>query len=168
MFAMILPALLAAATPAASDTTALDAQVAEVFRPYGEGMDSTAPWDRPIFSADVTALIAHWQRVLPDDEPDRLNDGDWLCQCQDWDAKGFKLLLGSHQTLAKGTVQVKVKIDLGFAEASDLRDARIIFKREGESWRIDEIFAEPFPHGLKHALRQTIAEDEALRASKAK
>lgn len=169
MFATILPLLFASASLSAADTTALDAQVAEVFRPYRQGMDSKAAWDYPIWSAEVTALIAHWQRVLPEDEPDRLNDGDWLCQCQDWDEKRFKTVLGTHQALAPDRAQVEVKIDLGFAEVRDLRDARLIFKREDGVWKLDDIFAkDSFPKGLKQTLRETIREDEALKAKAGK
>jgi hypothetical protein len=164
MIATLLPALLVAAGPSAADTAALDAKVAEIFRPYQQDLDDQASWDYPIWSAEVKALIDHWQRVLPENEPDRLNDGDWLCQCQDWDARGFKTVLGPRKALSPDVAQIEVKIDLGFDEVSDLRDARMIFKREGGDWRLDDIFAEQsFPHGLKQALRGTIAEDEALR-----
>lgn len=165
MIATILPMLLAGASPSPADTAALDAQVAEVFRPYREGADSKAAWDYPIWSAEVTALIAHWQRVLPEGEVDALNDGDWLCQCQDWDEKRFRTVLGAHRALAADVAEVDVKIDLGFTEVRDLRDTRLVFKREGGAWKLDDIFAsEAFPSGLKQALGDTIREDEALRA----
>lgn len=165
MIATILPMLLAGAAPPPAETAALEAQIAEVFRPYRDGADSRAAWDYPIWSAEVAALIAHWQRVLPEDEPDALNDGDWLCQCQDWDEKGFKTVVAARRLIGPDRAEADVKIDLGFAEVSDLREARLVFKREGGAWRLDDIFAEEaFPRGLKQALRETIREDEALRA----
>jgi hypothetical protein len=166
MFATILPLMLAMASPADAQTAALDAQVAEIFRPYARGMDDTAPWDRPLFSAEVTALIAHWGKVQPADEPDALNDGDWLCQCQDWDEKKFKVITQGHAMRADGSAEVTVKIDLGFDDAHDIRDTRLIFRNEGGAWKIDDLFApEAFPKGLRQALRDTIRDDEAIAAS---
>jgi hypothetical protein len=169
MIAIILPALLAGASVSAADKAALDAQVTEVFRPYTQEADGKASWDYPIWSAEVTAMIAHWQKVLPEDEPDAMNDGDWLCQCQDWNAKGFKTTVLSRKPLSGGRMQVQVKIDLGFSEVSDIRGAQMIFRREGTGWKLDDIFAkDSYPKGLKQALRQTIKEDEALRAKAGK
>lgn len=169
MIATILPMLLAGASPSPADTAALDAQVAEVFRPYRQGADGKAAWDYPVWSAEVTALIAHWQRVIPEDEPDALNDGDWLCQCQDLDETRFRAVPGARRMVAADTAEIDVKIDLGFTGVADPREARLIFKREGGGWKLDDIFAkESFPRGLKQALRETIAEDEALRARAAK
>lgn len=168
MIAILLPALLAGASLPPDYSAQIDAQVAEAFRPYKDDIDDQAVWDRPIFSAEVNALIAHWQKVLPDDEPDRLNDGDWLCQCQDWDAKAFKAEIASRAALSEGRASVDVKIDL-FGDPNGIRDAKLIFTREGGAWKIDDIFAkDSFPDGLKQALRETIAEDEALRAGKRK
>lgn len=169
MIATILPALLAGATLSAADRAALDAQVGEVFRPYRGDVDDKAAWDYPIWSQEVTALIAHWQRILPHDEPDALNDGDWLCQCQDWDARRFKVAIGAREALSPGVAQVAVEIDLGFGEVRDLRGARLLFRKEGAAWKLDDIFAkDSFPKGLKQALRETIREDETLAAGKAK
>lgn len=51
-------------------------------------------------------------------------------------------------------------IDLGHGPP---REARLVFKKEANDWRIDNMFASDFPGGLKQTLRETIAEDEALR-----
>jgi len=166
MLATILPLILATASPSTADSAALDAQVAEIFRPYTQDMDDTAAWDRPLFSAEVTALIAHWEKVQPDDEPDALNDGDWFCQCQDWDEKKFKVTPRGRAVLPGGTAEVSVKIDLGFDDIHDVRDARLIFRKEGAAWKLDDLFApQAFPKGLKQALRDTIVEDEKLAAA---
>lgn len=168
--ATILPLLMSVTLPLpAADAAALDTAVTELFRPYGQGLDTQAVWERPIFSAEVNALIAHWQRVLPPDEPDRLNDGDWLCQCQDWDERAFRTSAGAPRKLADDMAELDVKIDLGFPEAAGLRDARLIFRREDGAWKLDDIFApEAFPQGLKQTLRETIAEDEAMAAQRGK
>ncbi len=55
-----------------------------------------------------------------------------------------------------------ITLDLGFREGESEREERLTLRREGEAWMIDDIFAESFPQGLRQALRETIAADEAL------
>lgn len=157
----LLPMLLFAATPLSpADETAIGVTVRDIYRPYSRDGADTPPWDYPIYSAETKALIAHWQRVVPNDEPDDLNDGDWLCMCQDWDSQAFKPTVGAQRLVAKGVVDVDVRIDLGFGED---RAARLRFKKEDGRWRLDDLFAETFPTGLKQALRETIAKDEGRK-----
>jgi hypothetical protein len=40
------------------------------------------------------------------------------------------------------------------------------FRPEGGGWKVDDLFAAGMPDGLKQALRETIAADEALKAGK--
>lgn len=167
MIAALLLASLTASTPDPVDVVVLDSRIEEIFRPYREGSAYEIPWERPLFSAEVNALIAHWQRVLPHDEPDRLNDGDWLCLCQDWNREGFRVVSGRPEVLQDGRVHVGVGIDLGFSDVRDVRDATLVFISEEGMWKIDDIRSDPdFPDGLKQALHETIAEDEALAASR--
>lgn len=167
MIASVLPLLLAQAALPAADEAALRNRVAEIFRPYQSDLDDRASWDYPIYSGEVAALIAQWQRVLPDDEPDALNDGDWLCQCQDWNSEGFRVEPVASRQIAPDLAEVDVRLDLGFAELRDRREARLVFRKEPAGWLLDDIFAEQsFPQGLKQALRDTIREDEALRAER--
>ncbi len=154
---LVLAASAAALAPA--DRAAIDRQVAAIYRPYSIGAASAAVWERPLFARDITALIARWQQVMPEGELDGLNDGDWLCLCQDWDHKRFRVTTLSRQPLGPGAVEVRLRIDLGIGQA---RETRIRFRREAQGWRIDDLFASDFPRGLKQALRETIAEDEKL------
>jgi len=162
MSLMILtPLLLAGAALPAADSAAIEARVKAMFRPYSLPSNAKSPWEYPIFSAETAALIAHWQRVQPKDEPDALNDGDWFCLCQDFDQKKFRAVPSPAQSVAPGVAEVRVSVDLGFDEP---RAERLVFKREANGWRLDDLFADPdFPRGLKQKLRETIAEDEALK-----
>ncbi len=167
MPATTLSALLlaAAAMPAAEraaldrQVAALDRQVAAIYRPYSIEAAADPAWDRPIFSRDVAALVARWKQVMPEGELDGLNDGDWLCLCQDWNPKKFRVVTRSRQHLGQGAAEVRLRIDLGIGQT---RDIRLVFRQEAGSWRIDEFFASDFPHGIKQALRETIAADERL------
>ena len=168
MLATIVPLLLAAAAPSAADRNEIETRVVEIFQSYRGPPAPVAAWDYPIYSAEVTALIARWKAVMPQDEVDALGDGDWLCQCQDWDGEGFQATIVSIAVSEEGTADVELSLDLGFGGAESTRRERVTFKREAGVWTIDEIAAEAFPNGLKQALRDTIAEDQALAARRPK
>ncbi len=158
--AILTSLLLAGAALPAADATAIDARVKEIFLPYSR------PTTEPVrdyrgFSAETSALIAHWERVQPKGEVDDLNDGDWFCLCQDWDNKKFRATPGAVNLVEPGVAEVTVSVDVGFDEP---RNERLVFKHEGNGWRLDDLFAaEAFPRGLKQALRDTIVADEALK-----
>jgi len=158
---MLSSVLLAGAALPAADRAAIDARVHEIFAPYSLPSTSRSAWEIPVFSAETTALIAHWQRVLPHDEPDALDDGDWFCLCQDFDQKAFRAAPGAARLLGAGVAEVRVRVNLGFGET---RDERLVLRKEAGSWRVDDLFAAPdFPRGLKRKLRETIAADTALQ-----
>jgi hypothetical protein len=152
--------LSGAAALSPAERSGIDGIVLGYYQPYSMDHMGKSSWEIPVFSAEVAALIAHWQRVMPSDEPDDLNDGDWLCLCQDWDHRHFHAATGAHRRLGRNQVQVTVQINLGEGET---RTARLVLKREAGVWKLDNIFASDFPRGLKVALRRTIAADERLK-----
>jgi len=153
-----LPALLMFGTPVLvhSDRAGVEAAVAAIYRPYGQAGDPDATWDRPVWSAEVAALIGRWKKVMPEDEPDELGDGDWLCLCQDWDAEAFRARLLSSEVVRPDAARVRVQLDLG---SGVTRETRLNMLRQAGQWKIDDLFAADFPRGLKQALRETIAKD---------
>jgi len=155
-----LAPLIAAAALSPADASAIDRTVAEIFAPYSQPENTVAAWERPIYSREVTELIAKWQSVVPEDEPDALNDGDWLCQCQDWDNRKFRVRITSRKPDDAGGVEVAVEIDIGWGE---VRDAFMAFRRENGRWVLDDLYSEEHSDGIKAALRETIREDEALQ-----
>jgi hypothetical protein len=162
MLAMIVPLLLAATALSADDRHAMEERVVEIFAPY-RAADVAPAWEQPIYTAEVAALIAEWRAVAPHDEPDALSDGDWLCQCQDWNEEAFTATITSIDAIGADRAEVEVDVDLGFAEpASSLRRERLVLKREDGVWKIDDLVAESFAAGLKQALRETIAADKTL------
>ena len=165
MTALAAVLLLAASPVSSADRVTLEAATRAVFAPYSQTEMDEAPWDRDIWSREVRQLIAKWQSVLPEDEPDALNDGDWLCQCQDWDVSKFKATIRSLKAIAPDVAEVTVDLDLGFDDGVP-RDEFITFRREDGRWLIDEIYTEWHSDGIKAALRQTIAEDEQLRKAR--
>ena len=158
--------LLAGAVLPAQDRAAADALLLSIYQPYSRSGTSNdnggaANWEQPIFSAETTALIRRWVSVQPKDEPDDLNDGDWFCMCQDYEAAKFRATIGAHSLLRPDVMQVQVAVNLGTGDAR--RNMRYILNRENGSWKVDNIFAaDGFENGLKVALRQTIATDQKL------
>lgn len=147
-------ALMLAATPAQAGTP--EAAVAAIFAPYSGPTATTASWDYPIYSQQTAELIARWRAVAPKDEPDELSDGDWLCQCQDFDRKAFTATILSKRAARGGTL-VAVRLDLG---DNAPRNAQLVLKRESGMWRLDDLYAaQDFPNGLKQKLQETILED---------
>lgn len=159
-------AVLAATAPSVADRNSIEQWLVSTYAPYQAGGQTPASWDFPIYSAEVTALIADWRAVTPQDEPDALSDGDWLCQCQDWDAEAFTAAITSIGMTDADTAEVELTVDLGFPGAESMRPERVTLKREGGAWKIDDLVADSFPNGLRQALRETIAEDKALRGER--
>jgi hypothetical protein len=169
MLATMAALLLAAGAgePPAADREAIETQVTAVFGPYKRPASGIAAWDYPIYSAEITALIARWKAVMPQDEPDALSDGDWLCQCQDWNRRRFLLTIITVAMTNRDTAEVDVILDLGTNGTNGSRAGRLVMTREPGGWKIGDMVTDDFPDGLKRALRETIAADEALAAGAA-
>jgi hypothetical protein len=150
--------LLATAAPAVADTASLDAAVTAIYRPYRRENLNSAAWDRASFSAETARLVARWKRVMPKDEIDDLNDGDWFCLCQDWQGMRWSIRARRFESADKASATVRIAFGGGAP-----RDARLVFLRERGAWKLDDLFASDFPRGLKQALRETIAEDTKLK-----
>jgi hypothetical protein len=159
--------LAGAGAPSTADREAIETQVTAVFGPYKTQSRGIAAWDYPIYSAEIAALIARWKAVMPQDEPDALNDGDWLCQCQDWNRRRFLSTIITVGMNDRNTAEVDFILDLGTNGSNGSRAGRLVLKREQGEWKIDDIVSDGFPEGLKHALHETIAADEALAAGSA-
>lgn len=145
---------MAAAVPAQAGTP--EAAVAAIYAPYAGPTNATASWDYPVYSKQTTELIAKWRSVTPQDEPDALSDGDWLCLCQEFDNKAFKADVVSKRAV-RGGMLVSVRLDLGY---NTRRSAQLLLKREGGVWKLDDLVASPdFPNGLKQKLQEVILEE---------
>jgi len=150
-------ALAAAPAPAATP----EAAVAAIFAPYRQsGAEPGAAWDRPIFTPRLKALIAKWQAVTPSDEVDELSDFDWLCQCQDWDARAFRASVTSQHRLGPERIEVRVTIRIA---PLTTRQAQLVLQRQGRRWLIDEMITPDFKSGLRAAIKDAMATDIAQR-----
>jgi len=156
---LALAALVPMASAAPAQPTALDRAVERLFHPYSVPPVVRAPavWERPIWSRDTASLIARWSKATPRDHVDDLSDGDWLCQCQDWDQHAFRLSIRSRRFDRPRRATVDVEFRVG---GTDWRSARLLLRLEGKTWKLDDLFArDSYPAGLRAALRKTIAED---------
>jgi hypothetical protein len=152
-----------AGAPSAADREALETRVTEVFGPYRSPAVVPAS-DYRIYSAEVAALIETWKAVRSQEEPDALSDGDWLCQCHDWNHRRFLTTIISIGMNVDGSADVDLILDLGRSGTEAARVARLVFKREQGEWKVDDVVGDSLPEGLKHALRETIAAHEAPAA----
>lgn len=148
--------LAACSVPVQADDSAdVDQAVTALYAPYGaEAPDWDAVNALKNYSAATEKLIAEWEKGLPQDEVTDLADFDWLCECQDWDAAAFKLKIQPHPAPVGGKAEVTARIDLGWDET---RDQRFVMVKEGGAWKVDDLFSQSFPNGLKAALREAIA-----------
>ena len=155
-----LPLAAACPAPAQADESAeVDQAVAALYAPYGaEAPDWDAVRALEQYSMSTEGLIRGWQSGLPQDEVTDLADFDWLCECQDWDSEKFKLAIQPHGQPVGGKAEVVAKIDLGWDET---RVERFVMVKEDGGWKVDDIFSESFPRGLKVALMEAIANPQA-------
>jgi hypothetical protein len=153
--ALALTALALAATPASAATP--QAAIATIYAPFNDTRMQVAPFDRPIFTPQLKALITKWLAVTPNDEVDDLSDFDWLCQCQDWDSPIFRARIVGNRRLGPG--RRAVTVSLGSRHAP----LRFVLQQAGGQWLIDDIFASGFRGGLRASLIRTTAADIALR-----
>lgn len=153
----LLPAFALALAPASGLAASSPAVfVQEIYQPYRGTGEPDAGSERAIWSARTRALIARWRAVTPEDEIDDLSDSDWLCECQDWDARVFRAKLGTLRSLDTKRMQVTVDVTIA---AGVVRHQRLELVREGGRWLLDDLFAADFPKGLRAALVATIAKD---------
>jgi hypothetical protein len=147
-----------AATQALIERNALEGAFVQFYAPYAAAPNAAPSWEFPSYSAETTALITRWRSVTPTDEVDALSDGDWLCQCQEWDSTSFTATIVSTEMAGKDQADLHVAVDLGLGNAAEsVRTLQLMLKREEGVWKIDDIIADSFPGGLKQTLRDTIA-----------
>jgi Protein of unknown function (DUF3828) len=153
-----LALLLIAATPAPitrADNAAIRAAIKVIYAPYLDPAKEISAFEAPVFSARTTALIKQWRNRRSSDEVSPLSQGDWFCQCQDWDSPGFRVTAIKIQPQAKGKVIANVSYDLGWDE---VRNLKFVMIRERGKWQIDDLISSGGYPSLTNGLRQEIAE----------
>jgi hypothetical protein len=141
---------------AAAPADAIDATVEGFFAPYRQELEvgpDDPDWDRPIYTADLRALIGRWKQGFTDEEVAELQDFGWLCECQDWDPAKFTVQVLPHPAPADGKVEVTARFDPGWNETRDMTFALV---DERGQWLIDDIRAGSFDGGLRAALAGAI------------
>ena len=157
MLTIIVPLMLAAAAPSATDRSAIEGRFVEIYKPYAAGSGGTPSLSQPIYSAELTALIAQWQGLAPAGETELPGDRDWLCQCRQWDGDAFTANIVAIGMAGDDVAELDASVDLGIgAGPESTRTARLILKREEGAWMVDDILAVSLPNGLKEALREAI------------
>jgi hypothetical protein len=159
-FVLALAAVLIAAAPAPlskADDMSVRAAVRAIFKPYMTKSpdDTPAAWQYPVYAQATKALIARWQKATANpDEVTSLSDFDWLCQCQDYDAKTARIISVTTQATAGGA-EVKAVFSPGWKQKSPLR---LMMVKEKGRWMIADLVFEGDGPPLTTQLREEIAE----------
>lgn len=151
----VLPLAALALIGAAPSPRAVDATLGQAYNSYkSDRIDGPADWQKKVYSAEVTALIAAWNRHTGENLT-AMSDYSWFCDCQDWEAKKFRWTRLSLRTLGPNRAEVKVRVHAGW-DSSSLQ--RLILVRQRGRWVIDDLFSESVPTGLKASLRKELKE----------
>ena len=153
--AALLPLAALALVGAAPAPKAVDATLGMAYNSYkSDRIDGPADWQKKVYSAEVTALIAAWNRHTGENLT-AMSDYSWFCDCQDWEAKKSRWTRLSPRALGPARAEAKVRVHAGW-DSSSLQ--RLILVRQHGRWLIDDLFSESVPTGLKAALRKELKE----------
>jgi Protein of unknown function (DUF3828) len=150
--------LLIAASPTPItrvDNGAIRAAIKVIYAPYIDPTNELSAFEAPVFSTRTKVLITQWSNRRSSDEVSPLAEGDWFCQCQDWDAKEFRVTAIKIQPQAKGKVIANVSYDLGWDE---VRSLKFLLIREAGRWKVDDLLYDNESVSLTAELRREIAE----------
>ncbi len=150
LFALAL-ALIALPTGAAASGPSLDARVDALFVPARAAPD----WSRPVFAAEVTRRIAAWRKIArPGAAVSALDAAGWFCPCRDGLGGARHFTGRAYRALPGGLVAADVGSDPGDGTE---RHVRLVMRRQGERWKVADLFTPALPRGLVAALDAQIA-----------
>jgi Protein of unknown function (DUF3828) len=129
----------AEAEAASSDAHAAEAAVRSIYSIYlmsAEQMsysDVASVMDRPIYSADLTRIIAAWRA---DNPPPDYTRTDWLCQCRTWNVGHASVEIGLVSRREGGRYQVTARFNPGFDGPNPSADFFMV--KENGMWLVDD------------------------------
>lgn len=113
-----------------------------------------ADWELPVFSADLTRIIAAWMAKNEAGDVTELSDFGWFCECQDWDQQGFKIKpLSVKQNGDHATIRMRVRAGWGSSV-----EQRLTMVRENGRWLLDDMTTPSMPNGLRAALHEAMSD----------
>lgn len=152
-------ACLAGCSGEAANDAPVDPAIEAIFAPYSandQALSAAADWDRPVFSAQTSALIAQWKQHFIDGDVIELQDFGWFCGCQDWDQASFRAAIAHHgEPDAARRIEVPVTVSLGPDSPEDQMRLAMVWERG--RWRLDDFRSQALPDGLKASLKRVIA-----------
>lgn len=166
---LVLP--VSAKKPAAADEAAVRALVERLYEPYTKPLPeppedgSYVPENEPGSALDgselpytksLGPLIAQWGELMQRaEEVYMLNDFDWYCQCQDFDAATAKLVSQSYKLVAKDRIDADILFSPASYEGKDHGEPLLFrFRREAGAWKLDDLKFNEFS-----SLRKALATD---------
>ncbi|HEY8603436.1 DUF3828 domain-containing protein [Tsuneonella suprasediminis] len=147
-------AVLPTAAVGADNRPAVQAALALYDGYRGNGNVTAADWELPVFSADLTRIIAAWMAKNEAGDVTELSDFGWFCECQDWDQQGFKVKpLSVKQNGDHATIRMRVRAGWGSSV-----EQRLTMVRENGRWLLDDMTTPSMPNGLRAALHETLSD----------
>jgi hypothetical protein len=148
--AAIAPSLLASASPPPSG---VKEAVQQIYQSYHRE-DGPPDWDLPVFSPSTTREILAWRAHLGDEPIDDLSEFGWLCECQDWDSRRFRAIFLRSKPLDAQRVEAMVEVR---AMPGSRKTQRLVLRRFGSIWKVENLFSKSMPEGLLDALKRAVS-----------
>ncbi len=150
------------ATTAAEPMEPIEVVIRSVFAPYNDPRVPAPDYvNAPPWSAKTHLLINRWQSAPAGKEIDSrvtpLRNADWLCQCQEWDNKLFRV---NRFSLSKGKAGRTIADVRYLVTAVDQRRLKFVMIREGGDWKIDDLVFEGKRGTLTAHLQRELTESE--------
>lgn len=152
--------ILAVAPADAAGANSIAAFVSEIYGPYFSTADPRyRPWrqdyeDRPIWSAQTSALFKTWRTLQK--EADSINDQDGLCDCQAR-SDPFEVHVLSVERPDQDHASVQIKTENGITGPANLT---LLLVRKNARWRLDDVYWAKRRAWLKPTLRSEIAAEQ--------
>jgi hypothetical protein len=159
--AAIVAAFFATATVAApvtkTDDSAVRKTVTKIYAPFRNEIIKEAWWEHPIYSAETRKKFVQWEQNRERrkaDDIDDLNNGNWLCGCQEYDTKYFRVKQNNINSLGSGKIEADIQLQI---TQTDTRKIRFMMVKEKGRWKVDDMFTDDDAKGLKQTLSEQIA-----------
>jgi Protein of unknown function (DUF3828) len=138
LISLSMTAATAPATPV--DRLAVQKLVKSIMAPYAK-TNASPPnsFDMPRYTRATRALINRWSKSLKPGYVTDMADGDWICQCQDWDPKAFRITSISIQPMKNGEMIADTRY---FISPTDARRLKFVLAREGGNWLVSDLIFE--------------------------
>jgi hypothetical protein len=156
VISMIMSSAALSAPSNKTDDAAIRQTVSKIYAPFRKDIINKPYWEQPIYSAETRSQFIRWEqnnKRRKTVEIDRLGNGNWLCGCQEYEAKYFRITNTKIGAIAGGKAEAVVKLQI---TQVDTRTIRFMMIKEKGRWVVDDMFTDSDGKGLKQTLREEV------------